>query len=393
MENKKPIKKVTKKVVTTKKKTNKKKTKGFTLIELLAVIIILGVLMIIAIPSVTTYISNSRKSAYIDTAKNVIGAARNLVNSGKFETYNRDVTYYLPVSCLPSENGAKTPYGEFSVAYVILTYDGSGYSYYFTGNDSSKTGIKKIITYDKLDEEDIESDVEDTDITSNVGIGGRSKVMILNSSCNDWENPIEAGSSLNDDGTFTPGYTGYAYLYHESGYADLGARLGTLKKQMWIGISVYDDVDGYYQTSNYYDTVEECNFHESFYGEESCISREVFYDDDLGEYEIEPLNYKKAIYVKMYITNNVLKDAWVCVNADREVCLKANDSSEYQNSIEKIRSLGPDFIECEDYGNGYDCEGKINLGIESNGTIFAKHGLYLQCIFVHNEGAYIGCPL
>ena len=39
------------------KKTNKK---GFTLIELLAVIIILGVLMIIAIPSVTQYISNSR---------------------------------------------------------------------------------------------------------------------------------------------------------------------------------------------------------------------------------------------------------------------------------------------------------------------------------------------
>ena len=34
---------------------------GFTLIELLAVIIILGILMIIAIPSVTSYINNSRK--------------------------------------------------------------------------------------------------------------------------------------------------------------------------------------------------------------------------------------------------------------------------------------------------------------------------------------------
>ena len=43
--------------------------KGFTLIELLAVIIILGILMIIAIPSVTKYISDSRKSAYVDTAK------------------------------------------------------------------------------------------------------------------------------------------------------------------------------------------------------------------------------------------------------------------------------------------------------------------------------------
>ena len=107
--------------------------KGFTLIELLAVIIILGILMIIAIPSVTTYISNSRKSAYIDTAKNIISSARNLVNSGKYEMFNRDVTYYIPVSCLPSENGTRTPYGEFSIAYVVVTYDGEGYNYYLSG--------------------------------------------------------------------------------------------------------------------------------------------------------------------------------------------------------------------------------------------------------------------
>lgn len=35
-----------------------KKKNGFTLIELLAVIIILGILMIIAIPSITKYISS-----------------------------------------------------------------------------------------------------------------------------------------------------------------------------------------------------------------------------------------------------------------------------------------------------------------------------------------------
>ena len=57
-----------------------KNKKGFTLIELLAVIIILGILMIIAIPSVTKYISDSRKSSYVDTAKEIIAGARNAVN-------------------------------------------------------------------------------------------------------------------------------------------------------------------------------------------------------------------------------------------------------------------------------------------------------------------------
>ena len=92
MEKKKSGKRVTK--TTTKKVTKKvtskatKKKKGFTLIELLAVIIILGILMIIAIPSVTKYISDSRKSAYVDTAKEITSGARNLVNAGSLELYS-----------------------------------------------------------------------------------------------------------------------------------------------------------------------------------------------------------------------------------------------------------------------------------------------------------------
>ena len=40
-----------------------KKEKGFTLIELLAVIVILAILMVVAVPKILNVIENSRKSA------------------------------------------------------------------------------------------------------------------------------------------------------------------------------------------------------------------------------------------------------------------------------------------------------------------------------------------
>ncbi|MFA5408056.1 MAG: type II secretion system protein [Bacilli bacterium] len=51
--------------------------KGFTLIELLAVIVILGVVLAITIPSVTSFISSSKLQTYINHEEMVIKATKN----------------------------------------------------------------------------------------------------------------------------------------------------------------------------------------------------------------------------------------------------------------------------------------------------------------------------
>lgn len=81
------------------KKINKK---GFTLVELLAVIVILGVLLLIAVPSVNNIITNSRKKAFLSQVKL---AVENVQTTASIEKESISGTCYIKISDIDLDRG------------------------------------------------------------------------------------------------------------------------------------------------------------------------------------------------------------------------------------------------------------------------------------------------
>jgi hypothetical protein len=98
------------------------------------------------------YMTNSKKSAFIDIASAYIDAVRTKVNEGmKLRIYSTDTLYMVPVghdkskSCVSVEYGGQSPFNdEWKYAYVGVTYDGEGYSYYAFMEDKSGQGLPMI---------------------------------------------------------------------------------------------------------------------------------------------------------------------------------------------------------------------------------------------------------
>lgn len=127
-----------------------KNRKGFTLIELLAVIVILAILLAIAIPKVTQYISNSRKDSMISTAKNLADSVRTSITNEIYDApIGTDDITIISVDLIQLEEGSKNSsfnakwLSQFSYVAVINvgTDMNPNYQYYVALRDSKRYTI------------------------------------------------------------------------------------------------------------------------------------------------------------------------------------------------------------------------------------------------------------
>ena len=133
-----------------------KNKNGFTLIELLAVITILGILMVIAVPSINAIITNSRKNVYITDAKTYISDARNSIVAQEFDTNDLDTTYYIHINNFNDESVKESPFAAWKDAYVgVVRMEDGTYQYYWTSDDmagwrvdlTKDTSLKRGLVY------------------------------------------------------------------------------------------------------------------------------------------------------------------------------------------------------------------------------------------------------
>ena len=158
-----------------------KSEKGFTLIELLAVIVIMGILMAIAIPSINLIITDARKDIYVNSARTFINEAEKEVVNSTFEIDDPDTTYYIHIANLVDDvtNLGKSGFATWGDSYVVATMalvnNKVDTKYYFNSVDLAGWKIS-LIGRDKLKKSDVYQDSRKT--VDFMPVGNRKKIVV-----------------------------------------------------------------------------------------------------------------------------------------------------------------------------------------------------------------------
>lgn len=160
--------------------------KGFTLIELLGVIVILSIIMVIAIPNITSILDKTKRETYISDAKKMITQAEYAIRTSDIEKPSSTDIVKITLSYLGTSDVKEDPDGNLynlENSYVIVVRK-DGYLEYYVNlvadTDDGNKGIS-LTHQDNLNGNDrlklIRSNftLTDSEIKSITGINGSIK--------------------------------------------------------------------------------------------------------------------------------------------------------------------------------------------------------------------------
>lgn len=124
-----------------------KNNKGFTLVETIAVIIILGVVLSIAVPSITNVVKSTNKNRMISDAETFISEVKEYVESDTIGNTPNDKKYTL--GSIKSKL-SKSPYGkEYKENSYVQIVNNNVYTVCLTDGEYRAAGTEGSITVEK----------------------------------------------------------------------------------------------------------------------------------------------------------------------------------------------------------------------------------------------------
>lgn len=158
------------------------KKNGFTLIEVIAVVIIIGVAMLIAVPSVMEYIKGSDNEAYASNAMAYIETARAEYSMEEYgDLLDSDEVMIVPIKnvTLEKSDGGESPYGlyDYDKCYIVIVPERNEYQYYVTMSDANGIGIKNK-GENELNKNSVEENIGDSIVPWNTYVNPNFPLVI-----------------------------------------------------------------------------------------------------------------------------------------------------------------------------------------------------------------------